>query len=128
MESKTSVAAITGLSIIIAAISGIKVGGPCDGAADVETAWSGVAKNGDGRVTEAAFVTYFTETEFGQAASTAYGDKYEAYLKGIFGSGWAMMPHKDGTPTLGGHCFKAVAKLPFEFYRNGGDGGFCGTF
>ena len=105
-------------------------GGICDDAEDVGRHWETVGKNADGRVTEDEFVYHFQQTAFGQnAAAKSFGDAYELYLKDLFNAGWAMMPHKDQSqePTLGGHCFKAVAKLPFEFYSDGANGGFCNT-
>ena len=102
----------------------------CDGASDLEAHWGGVEKNGAGRVTETAFVDYFLSTAFGSAVPDKLKSSYTGYLTDIFATGWAMMPHKgaDETPTLGGHCFRSVATLPFEFYKDGSSGGYCQLF
>ena len=102
----------------------------CSGANDLEAHWTGVAKNGAGRVTKEAFDKYFMSTAFGQAVPDDLKAQYKAYLNDIFSTGWAMMPHRGAgeTPTLGSHCFRSVATLPFEFYKDGSSGGYCKLF
>ncbi len=87
----------------------------CSDANDIDAHWTVVAKNSGGRVTAQAFDNYFMSTAFGKAVPDKLKAQYKDYLNDIFSTGWAMMPHKDAseTPTLGGHCFRSVANLPF---------------
>jgi len=60
-------------------------------------------------VTEEAFIAHFRSTAYGKSIKDAsLASSYGAYLKKIFATGFAMMPHKSNTeiPTLGAHCFK----------------------
>jgi len=75
------------------------------------TDWTAVKKNHAGRVTEHAFVAYFSKKNRGT-------DDYVQYLRSLFHTGTRMMlpARKD---TLGIHCFNNAAALAGEFYFYG---------
>ena len=95
----------------------------CAGAFDVNTHWANVGKSAGGRVTQGDFVDYFKNSGF--AAGTTYKSDFTTYLTEVFMVGWGMMPNNEGPVSIGEHCFKAVAALPFAFYRDGPAGGYC---
>merc|ERR1719272_2411540 len=87
--------------------------------------WGSVEKDADGRVTEDAFVDYFSATSFGSAVPAASSGEYAAFLADTFTVAIRMMPLGDGHKgTIGGHCFKEVMDLPFAFYSEG-NSGYC---
>ena len=103
----------------------------CTGGSNLEAHWAGVEKNDAGRVTQEAFIKYFTKTAFAEAIPENLKSVYVTYLRNIFATGREMVSTDTATyesGTLGRHCFRSVATLPFEFYKDGSSGGYCELF
>ena len=57
----------------------VKAEAICDGASNLEAHWSGVAKNGAGRVTEAAFIDYFWTEYNTTSCQRLHGSEWLAF-------------------------------------------------
>jgi len=84
---------------------------------DLDADWAAVEKDGEGRVTSAAFKTVM-KSKHGSKVSDAEASSFDAYLDQAFKVGQSMML-PEVKSTLGGHCFRYAALAAGEFYFGG---------
>jgi len=84
---------------------------------DLDADWAAVVKDGNGRVTSAAFKAAM-KSKHGSKVSDAEASSFDAYLDQAFKVGQSMML-PEVKSTLGGHCFRYAALAAGEFYFDG---------